>query len=109
MNDSLVPWKTLSATVNVGTLTEGWSLAEHAADPSEAVRTFRVEVPFAAGFGGAPLVHVGLTGFDIDKWHTARLSLRVVAIRADGFTAEIATWSDTRVYSIEFNWLALGA
>ena len=109
MIDSLQPWRTLSATVHVGTLTDGWLLADHAGGSQDAARTFVVDVPFAAAFVSAPVVHVGLTGFDVDKWHTARLSLRIIEITPEGFRAEIVTWADTRVYGVEFNWLAIGA
>ena len=48
-------------------------------------------------------------GFDIDQRDTSRLTLVAVEITETGFVAEIATWRETRVYSVAFSWLALGA
>lgn len=108
MNSSLQPWSILSATINVGTLTEGWTLAK-LPDHSGASRSFLFEVPFAFPFTAAPVVQLGLTGFDIDQRHTARLCVRAIGITTEGFRAEIITWDDTRVYAVECNWLAIGA
>ncbi|MGB8167788.1 MAG: H-type lectin domain-containing protein [Chthoniobacteraceae bacterium] len=106
------PWKSLSASLQLGVLTEGWNLAEppdeDAAAPEEA-RVFRYTVFFAAAFDAVPIVHLGLTGFDLDQRDSSRLSLRATEITPAGFVAEIGTWRDTRVYSVEFSWLALGA
>jgi len=55
------------------------------------------------------VVHLGLTGFDLDQRDSSRLILRATEISTTGFVVEIATWRDTRVYSVEFSWLALGA
>jgi hypothetical protein len=103
------PWKSLSASIQVGTLTEGWNLAEPPADDAEEPRVFRFNVFFAAPFDHPPVVHLGLAGFDFDQRDSSRLSLRATEISDAGFVAEIGTWRDTRVYSVEFSWLALGA
>jgi H-type lectin domain len=55
------------------------------------------------------VVHLGLTGFDLDQRDGNRLSLRATEIGTASFVAEIATWRETRAYSVEFCWLALGA
>jgi hypothetical protein len=109
MNSSMLPWKTLSASLQVGVLTEGWNLATPSTDGADEVRTFRFTVYFTAPFEAPPVVHLGLTGFDLDQRDSNRLSLRTADITATGFVAEISTWRDTRVYSVEFSWLALGA
>ena len=102
-------WKTLSSTVSVGLASEGWNLAEPSHDRAEEPRVFELEVRFDTHFSTPPVVHVGLTGFDIDQRHTARLTLRALEISTVGFRAEIGTWSDSRIYSVEFAWLAIGA
>jgi H-type lectin domain len=103
------PWKSLSASLQVGTLTAGWNLAEPPADGAEDARVFRFKVFFGNSFDAPPVVHLGLAGFDIDQRDSSRLSIRATEISASSFVAEIATWRDTRVYSVEFSWLALGA
>lgn len=102
------PWKTLSASLQIGVLTDGWNLAEPPADGAEDARVFRFTVFFSTPFDSAPVVQLGLTGFDIDQRDSNRLSVRVPEITPTGFVAEVATWRDTRVYSVEFSWLAVG-
>jgi hypothetical protein len=103
------PWKGLCSSIEVGVLTAGWNLAEPPADGSEGIRVFRFAVVFDTPFDTPPVVHLGLTGFDLDQRDSSRLKLRATEISATSFVAEIATWRDTRVYSVEFSWLALGA
>lgn len=103
------PWKSLSAALQLGVLTEGWNLAEPPAESTEDARVFRFTVYYATPFDAPPVVHLGLTGFDLDQRDSNRLSLRATEISTTSFVAEIATWRDTRVYSVEFSWLALGA
>ena len=102
------PWNILSSTVGVGLLTEGWTLAEPVTDPDTA-RSFTVEVVFDTPFSATPVVQLGLSGFDLDQRESARLSVKTGAITRFGFQAVISTWSSTRVYAVEFNWLAIGA
>jgi H-type lectin domain len=109
MNSHMQPWNSMSGSVHVGVLVDGWNLAEPPADGAEEPRVFRYTVLFDTPFSAAPVVHAALTGFDFDQRDSSRLSLRVTGIHASGFTAEIATWRDTRVYSVEFSWLAVGA
>ena len=103
------PWKCLSASLQLGVLTESWNLAEPPADTTEEPRVFRYTVFFAQPFDSPPIVHLGLTGFDLDQRDSNRLTLRAIEISTAGFVAEIATWRETRVYSVAFSWLALGA
>jgi len=103
------PWKSLSAEVQLGVLTEGWNLAEPLADGVEDARVFGFTVYFAAPFDAPPIVHLSLTGFDLDQRDSNRLNLRATQITTTSFVAEISTWRETRVYSVAFSWLALGA
>lgn len=105
MNDQWTPWSILSATGGVGVTTEGWNLAESAEEP----RTFITEVVFSASFQSVPVVQLALTGFDMDQRDSARISLKAVEVKPSGFKVEISTWLDTRVYAVEFSWLAIGA
>ena len=102
-------WKSLSATVQVGTLTEGWTLATPAPDACDEIRVLRFAVYFSSPFDAPPVVHLGLTGFDLDQREASRLTLTATEITNTGFIAEIATWRETRVYSVAFSWLALGS
>jgi hypothetical protein len=103
------PWKSLSATVQVGTLTESWTLATPQTEAYDQIRVLRFAICFSAPFDAPPVVHLGLTGFDLDQRDASRLTLTATEITGTGFIAEIATWRETRVYSVAFSWLALGS
>jgi len=49
-----------------------------------------------------------LSGFDIENGDAARIKLRVAAIRADGFDVALETWFETRVWSVDVSWFAIG-
>lgn len=108
MNSAPIPWNLLSATHGAGVLTPCWNLADPVVLPEES-RFFVVDVVFASPFASAPVVHLGLTGFDVDQHESARLTVKVGQITESGFQAVISTWSTTRVYAVEFSWLAIGA
>ncbi len=105
---SHTPWNILSSTVGVGILTDGWTLADLVFEPDEA-RSFIVEVVFDTAFSATPVVQLGLSGFDLDQRESGRISLKTGAITRFGFQAVICSWSTSRVYAVEFNWLAVGA
>ncbi len=109
MNGEWMPWKTFSSSLSVGLGTDGWNLADINPEELDKPRVFVAEVFFATPFVGAPVVHIGLTGFDIDQRHTARVSVRATEITPGGFKVEISTWMDSRIYSVEAAWLAIGA
>ena len=109
MNTAWTPWKILSATLGVGVLTEHWNLADLPPESTDKHRTFDVKVEFAAPFMSPPVVQIGLTGFDLDQRHGARIAIAAKDITVSGFTVQISTWRETRVYSAEFTWMAIGA
>lgn len=108
MHASPVPWKVLSSHLGVGVLTQGWTL-DIVYPHSENSRHFAVDVAFDSPFSSIPVVHLGLTGFDIDRRESARVTLKAENITESGFQAVISTWNASRVFSVEFHWLAIGA
>jgi hypothetical protein len=108
MHSATLPWKVLSSHAGVGVLTEGWTLDTVSAETDD-VRTFITEIVFATPFASIPVVQLGLTGFDLDQRDSARITLKAENITTTGFQAVISTWAATRVFAVEFNWLAIGA
>ena len=99
----------LSATVGAGTLTPGWNLAESPSTEEGEWRVFTQRITFDAAFFGPPVVVIGLTGFDIDQRDSGRVSVKSRDITSEGFAVEITSWRGSRVYAVEFSWLAVGA
>lgn len=112
MTSDYIPWNILSAQLSVGTLTEGWNLAEvpPVEDPETEFpcRQFSILVPFAASFQQPPVVHLGITGFDTDQRDSSRLSVAATDISSEGFTVVLSTWHTSRVYSVDLSWIAIG-
>lgn len=108
MNDSPYPLKTLSATVCIGQETDGWN-PDEPADEDSSDRRFRWDVWFDTPFATPPVIQLGLTGFDCGRCSSNRLRLAVVSVTETGFQVALSTWRDSRVYSADFQWLAIGS
>ena len=108
MADSPIPWNVLSSNLGVGVLTPGWNLDATGHDAGKP-RTFLVPVVFDSAFSSVPVVHLGMTGLDADQRDSARVTLKAENITPTGFETVISTWAGSRVFAVEFNWLAIGA
>lgn len=71
-------------------------------------RIFERYIRFGKRFNKKPLVHVSLAGFDIDNDDNARLSIRATNISVEGFSVQMITWLNTRMWSVEVSWIAFG-
>lgn len=71
-------------------------------------REHRHPVLFGTAFDGAPLVHLGLSMWDIDMASNQRVDISAEAVTAGGFTIVFRTWGDTRVARVRADWLAIG-
>ncbi len=103
---NVAPLNVLSAVVVLGASLEGWSLLDPA---NGSDRTFRYSVLFNHGYSSPPVVHVGLVGVDASNDDNLRVRVRAVDITATGFTLEAETWLNTRLWSVEVSWLAIGS
>ena len=56
-----------------------------------------------------PLVHVGVVGIDASKDDNLRLSVRAESITQHGFTLSVETWLNTKIWTVEVSWLAIGS
>jgi hypothetical protein len=103
---SIAPLNLLSATLVLDTSLEGWTLL----DPStDGARAFRYEVVFSRPFSTFPVVHVGIVGLDVSNGDNLRVRVRALDITARGFTLQAETWLNTRIWSVETSWLAIGS
>lgn len=63
---------------------------------------------FERPFSGSPVVQVGITGFDMDNSANARLNVDIVSIDDAGFEIELRTWLNSRLWSVDLSWIAIG-
>lgn len=71
-------------------------------------RVERVAVSFPTPFRGVPVVHVGLSMWDIAVDANQRVDLSAEGVADTGFTLVFRTWGDTRVARVRAEWLAIG-
>ena len=109
MNGELIPLLINASVVCVGQECEGWTLAGVEGGDGGGTREFVQRVEFERSFGMAPVVHVGLTGLDIDGSESARVSVGVGEVGPAGFDLVVRTWEYTRVYGVEVSWMAIGS
>jgi len=107
MNASVQPFNFLAGREVLGTSLDGWTLDQLPTEGSD--RVARLQVAFSRPFASAPLVQLGLTGFDISERDCARLTVTAENVTAQGFEIAVGTWFNTRVWRVEVSWLALGA
>lgn len=102
---SVLPLKIAAAVTRFDSEHVGWRLLDPKAD---APRSFAARITFESAFQLPPVVHVGISGFDIENSDAARLRARVIHVDASGFEVELETWLATRIWSVDVSWLAIG-
>lgn len=108
---NVAPLQLLSAVVALSASLEGWSLLESAerSEGSEGgERSFRHPVVFGRPFSTVPVVQVGIVGLDVSKEDNVRVRVRAVDITDRGFTLQADTWLNTKIWSVDVSWLAIG-
>lgn len=71
-------------------------------------RVARVAVGFPQAFRDVPVVHVGLSMWDIAVEANQRVDIMAEEVTPAGFTLVFRTWGDTRVARVRADWLAIG-
>jgi hypothetical protein len=106
MADSpVLPLKIAASVARFTHSDAGWTLLEPGSDRA---RSYAARVEFEQPFTQAPIVHAGLSGFDIENGDAARVKLKLCAVRPEGFDVEVETWFETRIWSLDVSWLAIG-
>jgi opacity protein-like surface antigen len=85
----------------------GWELLETSLH-GDGVRTYSGRVAFEHAFNSPPVVQIGVTGFDIDNGDNARLNVGIKNVDVSGFDVELRTWLNTRIWSVDLSWFAIG-
>jgi hypothetical protein len=69
-------------------------------------RLYTRHVEFDREFSVIPVVRVGLSSLDSGNEAHLRILMYPASVSMKGFDLTIQTWSDTRIYSVQANWLA---
>jgi hypothetical protein len=69
-------------------------------------RKITIEVNFPKPFENKPDVVVGVSALAADKNQDVRYSVSAKSISRDGFTIEVATWGESKIFTICGFWVA---
>jgi len=103
---NVAPLSMLSAVVVLDSTLDHWSLLEPAGGMR---RSCRQPILFERRFSVPPLVQIGVVGLDASKDDNLRLRVRAENITEHGFTLVAETWLNTKIWSVEVSWLAIGS
>jgi hypothetical protein len=107
MTAPVLPLSFVAGAVRFDESSPGWTLLDRV-EESPNIRTFAGRVTFERAFQAPPVVQVGITGFDIDNGDNARLNVNIGHVDSEGFTVELRTWWNTRLWSVNLSWIAIG-
>ena len=106
MTAAVLPLSIVAGAARFDDSLPGWSLLERTDDGG--LRTFAGRITFERGFESPPVVQIGITGFDIDNGDNSRLGVGITAVDGTGFDVELRTWYNSRLWSVDLNWIAIG-
>jgi hypothetical protein len=106
MNNTIEPLNILSGIETLDNSHAGWTLDQ--AEGITADRHFTARVQFIHPFRRAPVVQMGIVGFDISNHDAARLSATVSRVTTSGFDINLSTWLNSRLWRVNLSWIAIG-
>lgn len=71
-------------------------------------REERRRVDYGLTFIEPPMIHVGLSMWDVSNEANMRMQVGAEEIEDSGFTVSLRTWGDTRIARVAVSWLAIG-
>ena len=98
---SFAQTQVLSGTWGASTDTKSYTLNSNSGD-----RTITIQVNFLKPFENKPNVVCGISSIDVDKSTAVRYAVKAISVSRDGFTLEVKTWGDTKIYSVTGFWVA---
>jgi hypothetical protein len=107
METSMLPLSFAAGASRFDASQPGWTLLGPGLE-SGGFRTITGQIAFDRAFAVPPVVHVGIVGFDIDHRDNARLQVGIVDIDEHGFGVQLRTWWNTRLWSVDLSWMAIG-
>ena len=83
------------------------SIAAYSLDKNNGDRNMTLEIKFDKPFQKKPHILLSISQLDADKDSNIRYEAEALSISKDGFTLQVHTWSDSRIFSISGYWLAI--
>ena len=104
----LLPTINLSAQANMqtGSWSVSPSLSGYSLDNNNGERSMTVEIRFDDSFINKPGLFLSVTELDADRENNIRYNVEAISVSRDGFTLNVRTWSDSKIFSISGYWVA---
>ena len=83
------------------TSTPSYTLHENSGE-----RSVVISVPFLKPFETKPDVILTVNHLDAESKTNVRYTVKSVTVTRDGFTIQLSTWAETKIYGINGYWLA---
>lgn len=103
---------TPAPAIEQGDVSKGYYQTGHPLELGVPVerRSDQIRVDFPAGrFAKVPKVHVMLNSIDTDQAVNTRISVQATSVTQSGFSVEVSTWADSKVYGVGVSWIAYAA
>lgn len=79
---------------------------EFGLDNGKGDRVAQIEVTFSTPFESKPEVVIAVSTVDASKETNLRYSVKAIGVSRDGFTLQVRTWEDSKIFSIGGSWIA---
>jgi len=72
------------------------------------IRTFVTPPIKLSGFTSTPFIMYNILSLDVIKEFNMRINIQAIHIKKSSFKMQFTTWSDTKIYSCDVKWFAIG-
>jgi hypothetical protein len=96
-------------TIQSGTFKASESTPNYTLAAGTGDRMVEIDVKFDKPFTSKPQIILSLTTVDGAKESNLRYNIQADAVTRDGFTIQLKTWSDTKIFMLGGTWLAIEA
>lgn len=93
--------------IQSGSWSVNQSIQDYSLDNNKGERAVIVEIKFSKSFNSRPKVFLTVNQIDASKEFNSRFNVEAISISRDGFSLKVKTWSDTKIFSISGNWIAI--
>jgi len=90
-----------SAAFSMDKTTKDFSL-----DNGKGDRIAQIEITFPTPFDSKPEIVIAVSSVDAAKETNLRYSAKAIGISRDGFTLQVKTWDDSKIFGIGGSWIA---
>ncbi len=85
------------------------STKEYALDSGKGDRVAQIEITFPTPFETKPDIALAVNSVDASKETNLRYTVKAIGVSRDGFTLQVKTWEDSKIFAIGGSWIAVAS